>query len=180
MASLLKDFEVGKAIAWKACHKLKQIWKSTINRKLKIRIFRATIETILLYGSETWTITKKFENKIDGCYTRLIRMILNISWRDKIPNNILYIGLLKISEVIKDRRMVIAGHCVRHKDEACHDLIFWKPRNGKLNRGRQSITFIDNLKNDTELDDVEEIRNVISDRENWRKIKSVQMTLRHK
>ena len=108
MASSLKDFEVGKAIAWKACHKLKQIWKSTINRKLKIRIFRATIETILLYGSETWTITKKFENKIDGCYTRLIRMILNISWRDKIPNKILYIGLLKISEVIKDRRMVIA------------------------------------------------------------------------
>ena len=48
MAISLKDFEVRKAIAWKACHKLKQIWKSTMNRKLKIRIFRATIETILL------------------------------------------------------------------------------------------------------------------------------------
>ena len=141
-----------------------------MNRKLKIQIFRATIETILLYGSETWTITKTFENKIDGCYTRLIRMILNISWRNKIPNKILYIGLPKISEVIRDRRMAIAGHCVWHKDEACHDLIFWQPRNGKRNRGRQPITFIDNLKNDTELDDVEEIRNVMSDRENWRKI----------
>ena len=63
MASSLKDFEVRKAIACKACHKLKQIWKSTMNRKLKIRIFRATIEIILLYGSETWTITKTFEKR---------------------------------------------------------------------------------------------------------------------
>ena len=117
---------------------------------------------------------------IDDCYTRLIRMILNISWRDNIPNKILYIGLPKISEVIRDRRMTIASHCVRHKDEACHDLIFWQPRHGKRNRGRQSITFIDNLKNDTELDDVEEIRNVMSDREDWRKIKSGLMKIRHK
>ena len=75
MASLLKYFEVRKAIAWKTYHKLKQIWKKTMDRKLKRRLFRATIENILLYGSETWTITKTFENKIDGCYTRLIRMI---------------------------------------------------------------------------------------------------------
>ena len=67
--------------------------------------------------------------------------------------------------------MTIAGHCVRHKVEACDDLIFWQPRNGKRNRGRQPITFIDNLKNDTELD-VEEIRNVMRDREDWRKMKS--------
>ena len=180
MASSLKDFEVRKAIAWKACHKLKQIWKSTMNRKLKIRIFRDIIETILLYGSETWTITKTFENKIDGCYTRLIRMILNISWRDKIPNKILYIGLPKISEVIRDRRMAIAGHCVQHRDEALYDLIFWLPICGKRNRGRQPKTFIDNLKNYTELDDVEEIRNVMSDREYWRKMKSGRMKIRHK
>ena len=180
MANSLKDFEVRKEIAWKACHKLKQIWKSTIKRKLKILIFRATIETILLYGSETWTITKTFENKIDGRYTKLIRMILNISWRYNIHNKILYIGLPKISEVIRDRRMTIAGHYVRQKDEACHDLIFWQPINGKRHRGRQPITFIDNLKNDTELDNVEEICNVMSDREDWRKMKSGRMKILHK
>ena len=63
--------------------------------------------------------------------------------------------------------MTITGHCVRHK--ACHDLLFWKPRNGKRNSGGQPITFIDKLKNDTELDDVEEIRNVMSERDDWKK-----------
>ena len=66
MAISLKDFELRKTIACKACHKLKQIWKSNMNRKLKIRIFRATIDTILLYGSATWAIMKTFENKIYG------------------------------------------------------------------------------------------------------------------
>ena len=46
-------------------------------------------------------------------------------------------------------------------------------------RGRQPITCIDNLKNDTELDDVEEIRDVMSDREDRRKIKSGRMNIRH-
>ena len=76
--------------------------------------------------------------------------------------------------------MTIDGYCVWHKDEACHDLIFWQPRNGKRNRGRQPITFMDNLKNDMELDNVEEIRYVMSDREHWRKMKSGRIKIRHK
>ena len=46
-----KDFEVRKAKAWGACHKLKTIWKSGMRRDLKIRLFVATVESILLYGS---------------------------------------------------------------------------------------------------------------------------------
>ncbi len=48
-----KDFEVRKAKAWGACHKLKTIWKSGMRRDLKIRLFVVTVESILLYGSET-------------------------------------------------------------------------------------------------------------------------------
>ena len=36
------DFTVRKAKAWASCHKMKKIWKSNI----------ATVESILLYGSE--------------------------------------------------------------------------------------------------------------------------------
>ena len=39
------------------------------------------IERILLYGSETWTITKTFENKIDGCYIRLIRILYLLDFK---------------------------------------------------------------------------------------------------
>ena len=52
----VKDFEVRKAKAWSALNKMNRIWKSKMSRKLKmkVRLYRSTVETILLYGSETW------------------------------------------------------------------------------------------------------------------------------
>ena len=45
-----------------------KIWKSNLKKKLKIDMFRATVESLLLYGSSSWTMTKEME--IDGTYTR--------------------------------------------------------------------------------------------------------------
>ncbi len=36
--------------------------------------------SILLYGCTTWTLTKRLEKKLDGNYTRMLRVILNKSW----------------------------------------------------------------------------------------------------
>ena len=55
--------------------------------------------------------------RIDGCYTRLLRMALNISWKDKINNITLYNGLSRISELIKERILKLAGHLIRHDNE---------------------------------------------------------------
>ena len=44
MSSSSKDFEIRKALAWQACHKLKKLWNSKLKRKLKIRTFQATIK----------------------------------------------------------------------------------------------------------------------------------------
>ena len=53
-----KDFIVRKAEAWAACHQMKKIWKSDMCRDLKIRLFVVTVESILLYGVEAWTISQ--------------------------------------------------------------------------------------------------------------------------
>ena len=37
----------------KACHQMKLVWKSDMRRDLKVRLFLATVDSILLYGSET-------------------------------------------------------------------------------------------------------------------------------
>ena len=54
----LKDFEFHKALTWKACQKMKKLYKSNLAITPKIRIIKVTIETISLYESETWTINK--------------------------------------------------------------------------------------------------------------------------
>ena len=57
MESSEKDVKVRKAAAWRACGKLDKIWKSTLPRGFKKRLFAATVESVLLYCCEAWTVT---------------------------------------------------------------------------------------------------------------------------
>ena len=81
----------------------------------------------------------------------------------------LYGNLPLISDVIKSRRMRIAGHCVRHQEEIASRLILWKPKHGRPNRGRQPTTFTDMLLKDTEADNLGELKTMMLDREDWKK-----------
>ena len=61
MESTDKDIKVRKALAWSACHKLRKIWSSTLSKRITIILFIAAVESVLLYGAETWTITQTME-----------------------------------------------------------------------------------------------------------------------
>ena len=169
MASSEKDFEIRKAMAWSACNKLKLIWSSKLSRNLKIRLFKATVESVLLYNSETWTVSKTMQRRIDGCYTRMLRMALNVSWKDKLTNEDLYQKLPPVSQVIRERRLRLSGHCVRHSEELAHNLVLWEPTGGRCNRGRQPISYTDVLKADTGLEDTNELKTAMMDRKEWKK-----------
>ncbi len=124
ISSTEHDFEVRKAKAWAACHQMKKIWKSSMRRDLKIRLFQATVESILLYGSETWTLTKLLSKRVDGCYTRMLRMALNINWKDMINNATVYGQLPRVTEKIRERRMRLAGHIWQHDVLMAHNVLF--------------------------------------------------------
>ena len=111
------DVKVRKALAWKACNKLNKIWKSSLCKSLKLRTFLTLVESVVLYGSETWTFTKNLEKSIDGTYTRLLRTVFNVSWSEHLTNRELYNNLPKVTDKIRERRLKLAGHCVRHSEE---------------------------------------------------------------
>ena len=145
LKSSAKDFEIRKSLAWKAATKLKKIWISNISQHLKLKIFFATIESILLYGCETWTITKTLQNRINGCYTKLLRYAYNISWKSFTSNEKLYGKLEHIDTRIKRRRLQFAGHCYRstiHCKQFVSDLLFYETEpstKGKFIRGKARL-----------------------------------------
>ena len=73
-----KEINIRIANSWAALDKLRSIWKSQLNTTLMRNFFRGMVESVLLYGSEAWTLTKKHEKKLDGTYTSMLRAILNI------------------------------------------------------------------------------------------------------
>ena len=148
IASTKRDIEIRLAKAWSALNKLDKIWTSNLSPKLKRNFFRATVESILLYGATTWTITKNQEKMLDGAYTRMLRAILNVSWREHPTKKSLYGGLLPISQTLRQRRLRFAGHCFRSKEELASDLVLWQPNHGFKTRGRPARTYPDQLSDD--------------------------------
>ena len=168
-----QDVKVRKAMAWKACNKLSKIWQSRLSRNVKIRLFQTTVESVLLYGAETWTVTSKLGKVLDGCYTRLLRTALNISWKSHTTNQELYGQLPRITTTIQRRRLQFAGHCKRSSNQPVADLILWQPTQGKRKAGRPSTTYVDVLCSDTQLRP-NEMQNCMTERPQWRAITKVR------
>ena len=164
-----RDLSIRIAKSWSASIKLDKIWKSDLSRKLKIQFFKATVESVLLYGAECWTLTKQLEKKLDGTYTRLLRASLNISWRQRLTNKSLYGDLPKVSQLVRERRLRFAGHFYRAKDECISDVLFWRPQQGKRSVGRPAKTYVDLLEEDTDFN-TEELMNLMADRVLWRDV----------
>ena len=105
-------------------------------------------------------------NETDGkeagwVYTRMLRMAMNVSWKQHMTNEELYGDLPKVTTKI-------TGYCVRHPEEMASQLVLWQPVRGNAGRGRKTTDFIDVIKRDTNLDSTEDIRNVMLDRNWWR------------
>ena len=94
---------------------------------MKPIFFQAVVASILLYGCTTWMLTKRFEKKIDGNYTRMLRAILNKSWQQHPTKHQLYGHLPLITKTIQVRRTRHAGHCWRSRDELISDELLWTP-----------------------------------------------------
>ena len=89
----------------------KNLELSGISRDLKIRFFIVTIESILLYGCENWTLTEALRQSLDGTYTKMLRKALNVHWTNHTPNVELYGDLPRVSDKIASRRLQLAGYC---------------------------------------------------------------------
>ena len=133
-----------------AIDKLPIIWKSDLTDEMKRSFFQAAVVSILLYGCTTWTLTKPLEKKPDGNYTRMLRAILNKSWRQHPTRHQLYGHLPPITKTIQVRWTRYAGQCWRSRVELISDVLLCPPPTfGRAKAGRPARTYILKLCDDT-------------------------------
>ena len=125
---------------------------------MKRSFLQAAVVSIRLYGYTTWTLTESIEKKLDGNYTRMLRAMLNKSWRQHPTKQQLYVHLLPITKTIRVSRTRHAGHCCRSRDELISDILLWTHSHGRAKAGRPARTYIQELCADTGMDDREEWR----------------------
>ena len=113
------------------------------------------------------TLTKRLEKKLDGNYTRMLRAILNKSWRQHPTRHQLYGHLPPITKTIKVRWTRHAEHCWRSRDELISDVLLWTPTYGWAKAGPPARTYIQQLCEDTGCSP-EDLPESMNDREKWR------------
>ena len=143
---------------------------------MKRSFFQTAVVSILLYGCTTWTLTKRLEKKLDGNYTRMLRAILNKSWRQHLTRHQLYGHLPPITKTIRVRRTRHARHCWRSRDELISDVLLWTPTHGRAKAGRPARTYIQQLGEDTGCSP-EYLSETMNDREKWReRVRDIRAT----
>ena len=102
-----------------------------------------------------------------GNYTRMLRAILNKSWKQHPIRHQLYGHLPLITKTIQVRRTRHAGHYWRSRDELISDVLLWTPTYGRAKAGRPALTYIQQLCEDTGCSP-EDLPEAMNDWEKWR------------
>ena len=86
-----------------------------VSEGIKLRIFKAYVESIFLYNSELWTLTKTLENIIHSFQRRMLRKAIHVKWPRTINNKDLYepTPMTPWSIIISKRRLSWFGHLLR-------------------------------------------------------------------
>ena len=105
-------------------------------------------------------------SKLQGNHTRILRVILNKSWRQHLTKLQLYGHLPLFPKTIQVRRTRNAGHCWRKWDELVSDILPWTSSHGRAKAGRTGRTYIQQLCADTGCS-LEDLPEAMDDREGW-------------
>ena len=60
------------------------IKKSDLSYKITQEFFQTAAVLVLLYSCTTWNLMKQLENKLDENYTRILYVVLNKSWKQRL------------------------------------------------------------------------------------------------
>ena len=131
-------------------------WKSIqLNIPLKCKLYRALVLSLVLYNSETWTMNKSTQRKLESFHTSCLRRILCLSYMERVTNEevLARSRMLTLSEMIMIKRLKWFGHVLRMNDDRLALRAFtWEPtekyRFAKRAPGGQRKTWLDQLEED--------------------------------
>ncbi|KAJ0176355.1 hypothetical protein K1T71_007534 [Dendrolimus kikuchii] len=109
-----------------AMDRLGKIWRNrNITKATKMRLLRALVFPIFLYGAETWTIRESERKKIDALEMWSWRRMLRLAWT-QFRTNVSILEELdikqRLSSIVQGRILTFFGHITRREDTSVERL----------------------------------------------------------
>lgn len=136
-----------------------------IHIKLRTRLLRCYVFSVLYYGAETWTLSKDALKRIEAFEMWTYRRMCHISWIQRINNKEVLERMHKTTEcvnTIQRRKLEYLGHIMRNDKYRLLQIILQGKINGRRPPGRRRISWLKNLRDWFGLTSVELFRTAVS------------------
>ena len=118
--------------------------------KVKGRVYKSCVQTVLLYGSETWPVTTEDVQRMERAERMMVRWMCGVSLKNRISSAELYgrLGIEEVRDVMRRGHLRWFGHLERKSKEdwvsVCRDIDV----TGSKSRGRCKKTWGECVRHD--------------------------------